>query len=116
MREVALHERLHERHEVRAVKCCCSFCNKPRYLSKVQDSKLEVLRHQLPTIGGPRAHTVGGGIIRFEVHTSSMPLEIVLLSEKESKELLSIGGELLDGLILIRDKLCSNKVLLSWSL
>ena len=36
--EVALYEHLHERHEVRAIKCCCSFCDKPRHLSEVQDS------------------------------------------------------------------------------
>ena len=47
---------------------------------------------------------------------SSRFLEAVLLFQEESKELLGIGGELLNGLVLIGDELCSNKVLFSWSL
>ena len=74
VREVALHEHLHERHELRAIECCCSFCNKPRHSLKVQDSKLEVLGRQLPTFGRPRSHPVGGGIVRSEVPMSSRPL------------------------------------------
>ena len=41
--EVPLHEHVHERHEVRVVKGCCSLCNKPRNSSEVQDCTLEVL-------------------------------------------------------------------------
>ena len=114
--EGALHEHLHERYEVRAIKCCCSFCNKPRHLLGIQNSELGVLRHQLPTVGRPRSHSIGGGVIHSEVCMSSRPLEIVLFFEEASEELLGIGGELLDGLVFIGDKLCGNKVLLSWSL
>ena len=116
VREVTLHEHLHERHEVRVVECCCFLCDKPKHSSKVQDSKLEVFGHQLPTVGRPRSHPIGSGVVRSKVRTSSMPLETILLFEEESKELLGIGRELLDGLVLIRVKFCGNKVLLSWSL
>ena len=85
VREVTLHEHLHERHEVRAVKCYCFFCDKSKYSLEVQDSELEVLGHQLPTIGRLRSHSIGGGIIRSKVRMSSKPLETVLFSEEESK-------------------------------
>ena len=101
VREVPLHEHLHERHEVRVVKCCCSFCNKPKHSLEVQDSKLEVFGRQLPTVGGPRSHLIGGDIVCSEVRTRSRPLETPLLSEEEIKELLGIGGGLFDGLVLI---------------
>ena len=114
--EVLLHEHIHERHEVRIVKGCCFLCDKPRNSTEVQDCELEVLRRQLPTIGGPRSHPIRGGIVCSKVRASGRFLEVVLLSQKESKELLRIGGELLNGLVLIGDELCSNKVLLSWSL
>ena len=114
--EVRLHEHIHERHEVRVVKGCCSLCDKPKNLMEVQDCELEVLRRQLPTVGRPRSHPIGGGIVHFKVHASGRFLEVVLLSQEESKKLLRIGGELLNGLVLIGDELCSNKVLLSWSL
>ena len=113
MREVALDEHLHERHEVRAIKCYCSFRNKSRHSLEVQDCELEVFGRQLLIFGRLRSHPVEGGVVCSEVCTSSSPLKIVLLSKEESKELLGIGGELLDGLVLIRDKLCGNKVLLS---
>ena len=106
VREVALHEHFLEWHEVKAVKCCCFFCDKPKHSSEVQDRELEVLRRQLPIVGGPRSHPIGGGVVcskvrtsnrhleivlLSEVRTSSRPLETVLLSEEESKELLGIG-------------------------
>ena len=114
--EIRLHEHIHERYEIRVVKGCCSLCDKPRNSTKVQDCELEVLQRQLPTVGGPRSHPIGGGIIGSKVRTSGRFLEVVLLSQEESKELLGIGRELLNGLVLIGDELCSNKVLLSWSL
>ena len=114
--EVRLHEHIHERHEVRIVKGCCSLCNKPRNSTEVQDCELEVLRRQLPIVGGPRSHPIGGGIIGSKVRTSGRFLEVVLLSQEESKELFGIGRELLNGLVLIGDEFCNNKVLLSWSL
>ena len=43
VKEVPLHEHLHEWHEVRVVKCYCSFCDKPKHSSEVQDSELEFL-------------------------------------------------------------------------
>ena len=42
--EVRLHEHIHERHEVRVVKGCCSLCDKSRNSTKVQDCELQVLR------------------------------------------------------------------------
>ena len=57
-----------------------------------------------------------GGIIGSEVRTSSRFLEVVLLSQKRSEELLGVGGELLNGLVLIEGELCGNKELFSWSL
>ena len=110
---VPLHEHAYERHEVRVVKGCRSLCDKPKNSSEVQDCELEVLRHQLPTVGRPRSHLIGRGIICSKVRTSSRSLEAVLLSQEESKELLVVGGELLNGLVLIRGELCSNKVLFS---
>ena len=114
--EVRLHEHVHERHEVRIVKGCCSLCDKPRNSTEVQDCELKVLRRQLPTVGGPRSHPIVEGIIGSKVRASGRFLKVVLLSQEESKELLGIGGELLNGLVLIGDELCSNNVLLSWSL
>ena len=114
--EVCLHEHIYERHDVRVVKGCCSLCNKPRNSMEVQDYELEVLRHQLPTVGGPRSHPIEGCIIDSKERTSNRFLEVVLLSQEESKELLGIGGELLNGLVFIGDELCSNKVFFFWSL
>ena len=114
--KVPLHEHVHERHEVRVVKGCRSLCNKPRNSSEVQDCELQVLRRQLPTVGGPGSHPIGGGIIGSEVRTSSRFLEAVLLSQEKSKELLGVGEELLNGLVLIGGELCGNKELFSWSL
>ena len=114
--EVRLHEHLHERHEVRVVKGCCSLCYKPRNSKEVQDCELQVLRRQLPTVGGPGSHPIRGGIVRSKVRASGRFLEVVLLSQEESKELLGVGGELLNGLVFIGGELCNNKVLLSWSL
>ena len=114
--EVPLNEHVHERHEVRVVKGCRSLCDKPRNSSKVQDCELEVLRCELPTVGRPRSHPIGGCIIGSEVRTSSRFLEVVLLSQEKNEELLGVREELLNGLVLIGDELCSNKLLFSWSL